>query len=247
MRTVGTLVTIVLLSGCCLFKGTPAEPTASTASLASAQSANAKADSRLGAIIAVASENAENPETVKAELKIASAYLPFPTPGELNYVRQRVARNNPAEYEKAVKDAAKAKADLDALWGQMEIEQKKYEEQIKGLIAQSERQKKEIEQAKKDADRNLYGLAAVALLAIGGIAIAHNVRSDTEVDDIVAAARAAGARVVREPGPTFYGGYAAYFRDPDGHLWEIAHNPGFPLGADGALTIPDFAPPGVED
>ena len=77
-----------------------------------------------------------------------------------------------SEYEKAVKDAAKAKADLDALWGQMEIEQKKYEEQIKGLIAQSERQKKEIEQAKKDADRNLYGLAAVALLAIGGIAIA---------------------------------------------------------------------------
>ena len=71
--------------------------------------------------------------------------------------------------------------------------------------------------------------------------------SDAEVDDIVNNARAAGARVVREPGPTFYGGYAAYFRDPDGHLWEIAHNPGFPLGADGALTIPDFAPPGVED
>lgn len=172
MRKVGTLATMVLLTGCCLFKSTQAEPTASTTSLSSAQSANAKADSRLGAILAVTSENADNPETVKAELKIASAYLPLPTPGELNYVRQRVARNNPAEYEKAVKDAAKAKADLDALWGQMEVEQKKYEEQIKGLVAQSERQKKEIEQAKKDADRNLYGLAAVALLAIGGIAIA---------------------------------------------------------------------------
>ena len=172
MRKVGTLVTMALLSGCCLFKGTPAEPTASTTSLSSAQSANAKADSRLGAILAVTAENADNPETVKAELKIASAYLPLPTPGELNYVRQRVARNNPAEYEKAVKDAAKAKADLDALWGQMKDEQKKYENQVAELTRANVQLKLDVQQAKKDADRNLYGIAAVALLALGGIAIA---------------------------------------------------------------------------
>ena len=172
MRKVGTLATMALLTGCCLFKGTQAEPTASTASLSSAQSANAKADSRLGAILAVTSENADNPETVKAELKIASAYLPLPTPGELNYVRQRVARNNPAEYEKAVKDAAKAKADLDALWGQMKDEQKKYENQVAELTRANVQLKLDVQQAKKDADRNLYGIAAVALLALGGIAIA---------------------------------------------------------------------------
>jgi len=172
MRKVGTLATMVLLTGCCLFKGTPAEPTASTTSLSSAQSANAKADSRLGAILAVTAENADNPETVKAELKIASAYLPLPTPGELNYVRQRVARNNPAEYEKAVKDAAKAKADLDALWGQMKDEQKKYENQVAELTRANVQLKLDVQQAKKDADRNLYGIAAVALLALGGIAIA---------------------------------------------------------------------------
>ena len=74
----------------------------------------------------------------------------------------------------------------------------------------------------------------------GGIALAHNVRSPAEVDAIVAAAGNAGATITRPPGPTFYGGYAGCFTDPDGHVWEIAHNPGFPLDHDGAITIPDF-------
>lgn len=74
----------------------------------------------------------------------------------------------------------------------------------------------------------------------GGIALAHNVRSRDEVDDIVERARAAGAPVTREPGPTFYGGYAGCVVDPDGHVWEIAHNPGFTLTDDGALVLPDF-------
>ncbi|HEY9473838.1 MAG TPA: VOC family protein, partial [Mycobacteriales bacterium] len=59
----------------------------------------------------------------------------------------------------------------------------------------------------------------------GGIALAHNVRSAAEVDDLVAAADRAGATVTRQPAATFYGGYAGVFVDPDGHAWEIAHNP----------------------
>ncbi len=74
----------------------------------------------------------------------------------------------------------------------------------------------------------------------GGIALAHNVRSEAEVDSLVAAAVDAGATVTRPPGKTFYGGYAAYFTDPDGHAWEIAYNPGFTLAGDGALVLPDF-------
>jgi predicted lactoylglutathione lyase len=77
----------------------------------------------------------------------------------------------------------------------------------------------------------------------GGIALAHNVRSRAEVDDIVAAAEAAGATVTKRPAETFYGGYAGWFRDPDGHVWEIAHNPGFTLEADGSLTLPDLSAP----
>jgi catechol 2,3-dioxygenase-like lactoylglutathione lyase family enzyme len=73
----------------------------------------------------------------------------------------------------------------------------------------------------------------------GGIGLAQNVRSREEVDEIVAAAEAAGATITKPPAETFYGGYAAYFADPDGHLWEIAHNPGFTLTEDGSLVLPD--------
>ena len=73
-----------------------------------------------------------------------------------------------------------------------------------------------------------------------GIVLAHNVRSRYEVDRVVSAAASAGAKVTKVPSETFYGGYAGFFRDPDGHVWEVAHNPGFTLGADGTLTLPDF-------
>ncbi|QBI18591.1 VOC family protein [Egibacter rhizosphaerae] len=77
----------------------------------------------------------------------------------------------------------------------------------------------------------------------GNVVLAHNVRSEGEVEDIVQAARDAGATVTRPPGKTFYGGYAACFADLDGHVWEVAHNPGFTLSEDGALTVPDFTRP----
>ena len=85
------------------------------------------------------------------------------------------------------------------------------------------------------------GLEAGPPSGFGGIVLAHIVRARSEVDAIVAAAAAAGASVSRPPAETFYGGYAGVFTDPDGHPWEIAHNPGFALAEDGALTIPRFA------
>ncbi len=61
--------------------------------------------------------------------------------------------------------------------------------------------------------------------------LAHNVDSAPAVDALMAQAAGAGARIVKTAQPTFYGGYAGYFQDPDGHLWEIAFNPGLdPLG-----------------
>ncbi|MFC3086308.1 VOC family protein [Tabrizicola soli] len=58
-----------------------------------------------------------------------------------------------------------------------------------------------------------------------GFVLAHNVRSRAEVEAVMAAAERAGAEVVKRPQDTFYGGFAGYFRDPDGHLWEVAWNP----------------------
>ena len=57
--------------------------------------------------------------------------------------------------------------------------------------------------------------------------LAHNVESQSEVDVVMQQAERAGARIVKPAQPTFYGGYAGYFQDPDGHLWEVAFNPGF--------------------
>lgn len=59
------------------------------------------------------------------------------------------------------------------------------------------------------------------------VAIGHNVGSPQEVDAVMAQARRAGATLTKPAQTTFYGGYAGYFQDPDGHLWEVAFNPGF--------------------
>jgi catechol 2,3-dioxygenase-like lactoylglutathione lyase family enzyme len=73
----------------------------------------------------------------------------------------------------------------------------------------------------------------------GGVTLAHNVRSAAEVDAVTEEARAAGAGIVREPAETFWGGYSAAFTDPDGHPWEIAHNPGWAIREDGSIELPD--------
>jgi predicted lactoylglutathione lyase len=73
-----------------------------------------------------------------------------------------------------------------------------------------------------------------------GVALAQNLRSREEVDAVLDQAARAGAEITRPAADTFYGGYAGYFADPDGHLWEVAHNPGFTLTDDGSLVLPDF-------
>jgi predicted lactoylglutathione lyase len=74
----------------------------------------------------------------------------------------------------------------------------------------------------------------------GGFAIAHNVRSRAEVDEVMTEAANAGATITQPARETFYGGYAGSFTDPDRHVWEIAYNPGFGFGPDGSVVLPDF-------
>jgi catechol 2,3-dioxygenase-like lactoylglutathione lyase family enzyme len=73
----------------------------------------------------------------------------------------------------------------------------------------------------------------------GGVTLAHNVRSPGEVDAVIEEARAAGAGIVREPAETFWGGYSAAFTDPDGHPWEVAHNPRWTIREDGSIELPE--------
>jgi catechol 2,3-dioxygenase-like lactoylglutathione lyase family enzyme len=72
----------------------------------------------------------------------------------------------------------------------------------------------------------------------GGIALAQNVGSEAEVDALIARAETAGAQVLKTPQKAFWGGYHGFFADPDGHVWEIAYNPGFPLDGNGAIVLP---------
>ena len=72
-----------------------------------------------------------------------------------------------------------------------------------------------------------------------GVTLAHNVRSEDEVDAVYAAAIAAGGQAVKLPRKTDWGGYAGYFADPDWHLWEVAFNPSFPLDEAGNLRLPE--------
>lgn len=71
----------------------------------------------------------------------------------------------------------------------------------------------------------------------GGVTLAHNVRSPAEVDAALEEARGAGATIVRAGAETFWGGYSGVFVDPDGHPWEIAHNPFWTLADDGSVVL----------
>jgi catechol 2,3-dioxygenase-like lactoylglutathione lyase family enzyme len=71
----------------------------------------------------------------------------------------------------------------------------------------------------------------------GGVTLAYNVGSPAAVDSVIEEARAAGATIGREPARAFWGGYSAIFIDPDGHPWEVAHNPGWRLAADGSISL----------
>lgn len=94
---------------------------------------------------------------------------------------------------------------------------------------------------------SLYGRAELAkdanLLDVktefGGIALAQNLSSEEAVDQLLAEAARAGARILKPAQRAFWGGYSGYFADPDGHPWEVAYNPGFRLEADGRLQLPD--------
>lgn len=94
----------------------------------------------------------------------------------------------------------------------------------------------------------LYGHAALAedattkdagIPAFRGVSLAYNSRDKADVDAVLEEAKAAGAEIIKEAEEVFWGGYSGYFADPDGHLWEVAYNPFFPIAEDGSISLPD--------
>ncbi len=94
----------------------------------------------------------------------------------------------------------------------------------------------------------LFGLKALAddqgrpdaPLGTGAMTLAQNFESEADVDAAFAKALKCGATRLKSPEKVFWGGYSGYYADPDGHVWEVAHNPFWPLDADGSLTLPDL-------
>jgi uncharacterized protein len=72
----------------------------------------------------------------------------------------------------------------------------------------------------------------------GGVTLAYNARSPEDVDTVLEEARRAGATVARAGAETFWGGYSGVFVDPDGHPWEVAHNPFWTIADDGSISLP---------
>lgn len=80
-----------------------------------------------------------------------------------------------------------------------------------------------------------------AMLGTGAMTLAQNFETEADVDAAYQAALEAGATALKAPEKVFWGGYSGYFADPDGHVWELAMNPFWPLNPDGSLTLPDEA------
>jgi predicted lactoylglutathione lyase len=82
------------------------------------------------------------------------------------------------------------------------------------------------------------GVAGRTGTGFRGIACAINCESREQVDEVLAAAEAAGATITKPAHAADWGGYTSYFADPDGHAWEVAHNPHWPIGDDGRPALP---------
>ena len=93
----------------------------------------------------------------------------------------------------------------------------------------------------------LFGLQALAAdqgrpdasLGTGAMTLAQNFSTEAEVDTAFELAMSAGATELKRPEKVFWGGYSGYYADPDGHVWEVAMNPFWPLADDGSLTLPE--------
>jgi uncharacterized protein len=78
-----------------------------------------------------------------------------------------------------------------------------------------------------------------SLPGFSGMSLAFNVEKEASVEKVLEAAVAVGGRMIKPAQRAFWGGYSGYFADPDGHLWEVAHNPGFPLDPSGQISLPE--------
>ncbi len=166
------LVIALLLVGCATTPPPVPEPVPEQGTLDVVGKKEDKLESRTAAAVAVAKAHAEKPEVVRSELSVAEAGLPPPSAADLAFAQARAAKADPKAYEASVASAAKAKADIDAMWHKLESEQKANAEVMSKMVGEIDTLKKQVDEAKKEGQRNLYAMVAAGMMVLGGFAIA---------------------------------------------------------------------------
>ena len=131
-----------------------------------------KADQKVAASVAIARENAEKPEVVKAETSVALSYLPSPSPEELALARQRAAKADQKDYAQAIAFGKNLLATIDTNWAKVEADNKEAKRVSELKDARIRELTAEVEQTKKDAAKNIWTITGAALAVIGAVATA---------------------------------------------------------------------------
>ena len=167
------LLTLLALAACTPSQDTAGTgtPTSDPADLAKLGTQIDKSDQRIAAAVTVARENADKPEVVRAETGVALAYLPKPDAQALDYVRNRVARNNSEEYKRAEEAGRKLLAVIDANFAKAEQDAAKNKAALDNANKQITALKAEVEQVRTEGIRNAFavgaGICFLAALAMG--------------------------------------------------------------------------------
>lgn len=166
------VLSLLLLVGCPSVTPTTPDPVPKQGTLDVVGKKEDKQESRTAAAVTVAKDNADKPEVVRAELTVAQAGLPTPTAADLAYAKARADKADAKQYADNVAAAAKAKADIDAMWDKLETEQKANAEVMSKMVGQIDTLKQQVDEAKKEGQRNLYAMVAAGMMVLGGFAIA---------------------------------------------------------------------------
>ena len=169
------LVIALCLTGCAASRpALPEQPNAPTseALVTTVGKEWDKADQKVAASVAIARENAEKPEVVKAETSVALSYLPTPSPEELALARQRAAKADQKDYAQAIALGKNLLATIDTNWAKVEADQKEAKRVSDLKDARIRELTAEVEQTKKDAAKNIWTITGAALAVIGAVATA---------------------------------------------------------------------------
>ena len=166
------LVISLLLAGCATTPAPTPDPVPAQGTLDVVGKKEDKLESRTAAAVSVAKTNADQPAIVRAELTVAEAGLPKPSAEDLAYAVARALKADPKAYEANVANSAAARADINAMWLKLEAEQKQNAEVMSKMVGEIDTLKKQVDEAKKEGQRNLYTLVAAGMMVLGGLAVA---------------------------------------------------------------------------